>query len=177
MLHYTFRADQPLRFKNATLANPQKIGEAIDQIKIANDGELRPEYLWQAARDDKAHVLYPHFEWDLETAAQHHWTDTARRIIRVICVAETKKAEPSYAFISVKTPDRGTSYYSRKEIIDSAALQDIVLSQAERDLASWEKRYKELTDLCERVAEIREEVTRRRRKASAGGKGAPSSPA
>jgi hypothetical protein len=176
MLHYTFRADQPLRFKNSAAANPQKIGQAIDQIKVANDGELRPEYLWQAARDDKGHVLYPHFEWDIETAAQHHWTDTARRIIRVICVAETKKAEPRYAFISVKTPDRGTSYHSRKEIIGSAELQNIVLSQAERDLASWEKRYNELTDLCERVAEIRKEVGRRRT-SSAGGKGVPSSPA
>lgn len=146
MIKYTFN-DGPVTFKNASKADPQKIGEALAKIQEAAAGELKPEDVLEAARNNR-HVLHKHFEWDDKVAADAFRIDQARHIIRVVRVVETGSNDnPPRAFISVAT-DKGTSYRSASEVKSSSDLQTALLKQAHRELEAFLKRFHDLVDVC-----------------------------
>lgn len=161
MIKYIFK-DGPLRIKGEKDADPQKIGESLMAIKAANDGRLLPEFAWQAAQKDKKHPLHDYFEWDVQKAAEAHWTDQARHLISLIKVDDGVSETPPRAFLSVSDGVNRTSYHSLKEVVDSASLQSSVLRSAERDIIAFEKRYREILDICHLVHEIRERLARKR---------------
>lgn len=160
MLKYTFREDGPLAIKNAKIANAQVIGEALHAISEKADGQLKPHAVVEAARDRK-HPLHKHFEWDDKIAADAYRLDQARAIIRVIRIEDDEAAEgPARAFVSI-TDRGGTSYRQAEEIKNSADLQVVVLRQAERDLAAFERRYRDLKELCAAIFEARQKIAAR----------------
>ena len=144
---YEFSA-APLRFKDSRYADAQKIGEALDAIRVANGGKLPTKAIWETAKDDRSNALHRHFEWDVKKAAQAHWHDTANALVQVIRIIDIDDGEPKRAFLSIKTPGESVAYYSRKDVARSAEFQRIVLNDAYRDLSAWERRYQELEDLC-----------------------------
>ena len=162
MITYVFR-DDPVTIRNASKADPQKIGEALAEIKAKHGGDLRPRYVWSAVKDHPRHPLHKHFQWDVQKAAEAHWTDQARELIRVVRVVDSERPDdpPVPAFISVSDKG-GASYRSASEIRSSAYYQHIVMKQALRDLESWQRRYRELSDVCPMVsaaaAKLRQEV-------------------
>lgn len=158
MIRYIFK-DDPLTIKNAAKANPQRIGEAL--IKIANSagGRLTPKAVVESAREPK-HVLHRHFDWDDATAASKWRLDQARTLIRAIRVEEDD-AEPVPAFLSAQDGS-GVAYHTHSAVQSSADLQLAILRGAERDLQAFERRYRELSDICESVREAREKASRRR---------------
>lgn len=161
MLRYTFR--EPTVFQGNAQADPQRIGEALAKIAKKSGGELTPHATVDAARDRK-HVLHPHFEWDDKRAAENHRLDQARAIIRSITVEDLETSEPpARAFHSITAKDgNGTSYRTLKEVLSSPDLQEILLKAAERDLAAFEARYRELVDVCALVKAARQEIVKRR---------------
>jgi len=57
-----------------------------EEIKLAlkaleNKGKLNPKDVFEAAKDP-SNVLHQEFDWDKDRAAQQHWLDTARSLIR-----------------------------------------------------------------------------------------------
>jgi hypothetical protein len=163
MIRYVFSDDEPLRIKAAHMADPQKIGEALEQIRLEH-GVLKPQAVVEAAQD-LASPLHPHFEWDDRAAAHRYRLDQARTLIRVIRVEDDSAGEPPRAFYTVTTRD-GQAYHSLEEVRTSADLQRAVQERALRDLEGFLQRYNEISEVCEivRVAKMKlEEMTNGRR--------------
>lgn len=160
MIRYVFRDGDPLVFKAADQADPQAIGEALEEIKTRTGGELRAKDVLDAARDKK-HVLHKHFEWDDKVAADRYRLDQARSIIRVIRVWDEGDAEePVRAFLSVAA-DKGTVYRSVEDVKSSRDLQIAVMNRANTDLDAFMRRYRELTDVCQFVHQAKGALQKR----------------
>ena len=158
MIRYAFK-DKPLTVKAANRADPQKWGEALARIREQHDGHLRARDVWRTAKDNPRNPLHKHFEWDVQKAAEAHWTETARTIIRSITVEDSDgEMKPAYFSVNQKS---GTSYRSYEDVMESADLQFAVLQAAERDLRAWEARYHELEDICDIVRDARLKVADR----------------
>lgn len=158
MIKYCFK-DEWVALKNASKADPQKIGEALAGISTKQGGRLEPEHVVNAARDAK-NVLHKHFEWDDKVAAHAHRLDQARGIIRSVRVLDGDGSGDKPAFISIA--DRGVSYRSAGEVADSRVLQLAVLAQAERELEAFERRYAMLKNVCQLVAAARDGIRQAR---------------
>jgi hypothetical protein len=161
MVSYTFR-DGPVTIKNAKRADPQKIGTALAKIAEQQKGRLTPPAVVEAARDAR-NPLHKHFEWNDQLAAESFRLEQARMLIRSVALVGDGDTEPAPAFLSI-SDKIGTSYRSMGEIMDSADLQSAVLASAERDLIAFEKRYRQLKDICEIVSDAREKIAARRTK-------------
>lgn len=161
MIKYVFRDDRVLAIKKASEADPQKIGEALAEIAGNAGGHLTPSAVVMAARKRDS-VLHKHFEWNDKTAAEAYRIDQARDLVSSIHV-ETADASTgaARAFLSI-TDKGGKSYRSLAEIMGSADLQLKVLASAERDLLSFESRYRSLNDICDLVRDAREKVAARK---------------
>lgn len=159
MIRYVFR-DSPVCLKNAAKADPQAIGEALAKVAAANAQRLEPEAVIETARNAKS-PLHKHFDWDDKTAAHAHRLTQARALIRLIRVQDENAGGNVPAFVSIA--DNGTSYRPMAEVKSSAALQALVLRQAERDLEAFQRRYRDLVEVCRLVgmasAVVREKIT------------------
>lgn len=158
MIVYSFR-DEPVAILNAKKADPQKIGLALAKIAQEGAGRLTPSAVVEAARSEKS-PLHRHFEWDDAKAANSWRLDQAREIIRVIRIEEDGE-EPTRAFLSVKDGD-GTAYRTSHEVSGSVELQLAVLRQAEKDLESFQRRYRDMVDICADVESVRSKVRTQR---------------
>jgi hypothetical protein len=161
MTTYTFR-DAPLFLHNGEDADPQVIGEALEQIAAANGGLLTPAALVTAARS-RRHPCNKHFEWRDKEAAEQYRLEQARSLIRMIRVVDEQQPEMKhYAFVNIRTED-GRGYVSPQRIVTSELLQARALEMAERELSAIERRYAEISDLCAAIREWRGRLADRRR--------------
>lgn len=161
MIRYSFKSDEPLTIKAAAKASAQKLGEALALVAEKSSGHLVPKAVVEAARDKKS-PLHKHFEWDNQIAADKFRLDQARSLIRSIHV-ENSDAENGLAraFLSIREKS-GVSYRSLDDVLRSADLQQKVLAAAERDLVSFEARYRTLEDICAIIKTAREQIAVRR---------------
>ena len=163
MTRYSFVEGEILAIKARNRADPQKLGEALEAISAKSGGRLTPPSVVEAARDKKS-PLHKHFEWSDPAAAEAYRLDQARSLIRCIHVESTETENGlARAFLSIKDKD-GTAYRSLSEVMSSADLQAKVLAAAERDLISFENRFRDLTDICELIRAARERIAVRRGK-------------
>lgn len=160
MIKYVFADDETVAIKNKKRANPQRIGEELERISQLHGGKLTPRAVMQEARTGR-NPLHPFFEWDDKKAAESYRLEQARHIIRIVRVEDAEMENAPRAFLSV-TDKAGTAYYSVQTVRGNSDLQMIVLRQAERDLDAFNKRYRELTDVCDLVREAREKVAAKR---------------
>lgn len=159
MTRYVFR-DVVLGFKNSHKADAQVIGETIAGIAVERGGEVTPNDLVDAARPDD-HPLHRHFEWDDSAAADAYRLSQARAIIRCVSVERADdEAGHVQAFVSV-SGDLQRSYRPMEAVLLSKDLRSRVLESAQRDLDAFKKRYRELTDVVEVVAEASKKVEKR----------------
>ncbi len=164
-IKYIFAEDAVLAIPNAKTANPQKIGESLEKIRVNAGGELTPIDVVNAARDPK-NALHAYFEWDDSVAAESFRLSQARGVIRLVRVADdASESGTARAFISI-SGEGGKSYRSLSDVKSNANLRDAVLKAAERDLGAFEARYKELSDVLPDIAAAKEKIRNRRRKAS-----------
>lgn len=172
MIKYVFEDEQPTRIKNAKRANPQKLGEAISKLEGEKPKSL-PKALVEAARA-RAHPAHPHFTWDDALAAEERRLDQARELIRIVLVVdESISDEPIRAFPSFSVGER-REHHNIQDVMKNSDLMEAMLRQAERDLQSFEDRYRTLDDVCKHVRKARDAVTARRRsRARAGDESRP----
>lgn len=126
----------------------QKAGEALARIEKAHNGRLEPEFVVDAARDDKS-PLHPHFEWDDATAAEAHRADQAREIIRSLTIDISRsnlEPRPIRAYVNV-TVDDAPHYANVATAMSSRELRQQVISRAWSELEAWRQRHAELTEL------------------------------
>jgi hypothetical protein len=140
-------------------ADPQVVGEALERIRLEHGGELHAYHTWNDAKDI-THPLHRFFQWDVQKAAEAHWLDQARALIRSVRVIDIEEGKPLRAYLSIY--DDGRSYRSIDDVLRSRDLRDIVLEQAQRDLDAWTHRFRELQDIVALIEPARRELTRRR---------------
>jgi hypothetical protein len=137
-------------FKGAANADPQVIGESLEEIARQHNGRLKPRYVWEAARASPRHPLHKHFEWDVQKAAEFYWDESARRLTRSIMILpnedEDSNQPPRRAWISVG--DDGTKYHRVGEVLVEADLQLSVMKKALAELEGWIDRYASLESIC-----------------------------
>ena len=160
MIKYVFREDEPIRIKSAAQANPQVIGETLAKLADDAKGELTPKAVVDAARK-KTHPLHAHFEWNDALAAEAYRLDQARNLIRIVRVEDDRTEDGTApAFVSINDGD-GRAYRSYENVQRSADLQIALLKQAKRDLEGWERRYRDLVDVCAIVAQAKQKIEER----------------
>ena len=161
MIRYVFKEDEPTRIKAAAKADPQQIGEALSAISDQQGGRLTPKMVVEAARVASS-PLHQHFEWDDAAAADAYRLDQARNLIRIVRVEDEGAEEPTpRAFLSI-SDDMGVAYRSLDAVRKSSDFQQSLLAQAEKDLEAFERRYRQMVDICEIVRTARERISRRR---------------
>ena len=163
MIRYVFDKEKVLPIKGKDKANPQKIGEELARLSAKTKGRLTPKAIVEAAKDSR-NILHRHFDWEDKTAAQKWRISQAQDLVRAIHTenADTESGV-ARAFLSINDKD-GTSYRALDEVLSSADLQSKVLAAAERDLLTFEQRYRNLTDICDLIREARHQITLRRSK-------------
>jgi hypothetical protein len=157
---YSFRDGAILTFSKAKDADPQAIGEELDRITAEHGGRLDPNHVVEAAVP-RANVLHKHFEWDDAKAALGFRVSQAREIIGAIHVLTSKRKPPARGFLSI-VDDVGRSYRRLEEVLSNRELRLRVLEQAQADLDAFERRYRELRDICSIVRRAREKVSARK---------------
>jgi hypothetical protein len=91
------------------------IGRELDRIaemhKIGSARALDPRLVWDAVKRDKASVLRKFYNWNPREAAEAHWLDRTRQIMRSVRLVEVdlgsreRHVAPwEYAEVSVVTP-------------------------------------------------------------------------
>lgn len=152
---YTF--SETSVFQNKDKADADKIGAELEKLTSENGGRLQPAAVVEQARNKKS-PLHRHFEWDDTKAASAYRLDQARSIIGAVrIVSNDDDEEPQRAWLSIV--DRGgAAYHTIAEVTGSRELQLALLQQGERDLLAWERRYKDLTDICQIVRAARERM-------------------
>ena len=161
MIKYIFRDDIIPPIANAAKANPQLIGEALAKVADANGGRIKPiDVVAEAASNP---TLHQHFEWDDRKAAIAHRLDQARVLLRVIRIDDDTSSDQPRAFLSI-TEKSGTAYRTLQDVINSTYLQALVLKQADRDLDAFQRRYRDLEDVCDVIREARALVAARSRR-------------
>lgn len=161
MIRYAFKEDEPVRIKAATHANAQVIGEALASVADEQGGRLTPRMVVEAAKT-KDHPLHRHFEWDDAVAADAYRLDQARNLIRLVRVEDAGASDPQpRAFLSI-SDDQGVAYRPLEAVRKSSDFQQALLAAAERDLEAFERRYRQMKDICEIVRTARERIVGRR---------------
>jgi hypothetical protein len=72
---------------------------------LGDGGYIEPAAVVEAARDPKC-ILHDEFEWDIRAAAEAHWLDTARSLIRFVRLETTTEPSKTMAPFYVIDPAR-----------------------------------------------------------------------
>lgn len=161
-VRYVFKG--PPRITGSTGADSQAIGECMVNLAQRHGGKLQPQDVVDEARDEK-HPIHRHFEWDDAIAAEAHRRDQARELINCVVVERGDDARREPLFVAINEGRGGTFHRLFAEVRTNPQLQWLLMEQATNDLIAWEKRYRELGDVCALVREAREKLIEQRRAA------------
>lgn len=130
----------------------QVVGEELERIGAANDGQVAPAEVVEAARPEEA-PLHVCFEWDDEVAAELYREDQARAIIRsVVFVERIGEDDPPrvvQAYVHVDTCGGDACYLPTAIVMSDAELRDQVLADALALLRGVQRRFEHLGELRE----------------------------
>jgi len=164
MTEYFTEDETILRIKNAKEFDVQAFAEAALEER-AEDGSIDAEKIVRAAENNPAHPAYKHLEWDDKKAAHKHRIDQVRALLRYVNISLPGRTEIVPAFISLPAKEGGgRGYYKAAEVVSSERLTDLLLEQAERDIAAWNARYGMLLDLGQYAKAALESIRKEREK-------------
>jgi len=162
-IRYVFK-DKPITLMNADTADPQRIGEALAEIKEQTNGRCNSKTILDAARDRDSY-LHQFFEWRDTIAAEKYRQGQARELVACLNIVEGKgKRERRLpAFISLVDEKTGRGYHSVREVMDSASLSALALRQVESEMLAMENRLLQFGEICNAIRHARELIAARRR--------------
>lgn len=127
----------------------QQAGEALAKIEKDHNGRIEPEFVVDAAKDEK-HALHGHFQWDDALAAVEYRRDQAREIIRSLRIdisrSNVEPPRPIRAYVNVTVED-APHYASVTTAMGSKELRQQVIARAWAELEAWRCRHAELVEL------------------------------
>lgn len=152
-----------------------QIRTRINEIAARNSGRIRPDDVVADARDPSS-PLHERFEWDVEKAAQAHWLDTARELIRAVRVTITTDTTivSSVAYVRDPTMESDEQGYvsvaslrddqdlAREAIVYEFARAAGALRRA-REVAAALNMQKEVESLISRVERVKAKAEKSRK--------------
>lgn len=101
-------------------ADPQIVGEALEAVREAGGGKLKPAEVVEEARP-KTSDLHPFFTWKNSEAAEKWRVHEARQLINVIAIeapTEDDEAATAPAFVNVRVADEAgvEQYYQSSSV-------------------------------------------------------------
>ena len=131
-------------------ANPQKIGDRLEALRLKNGGLLTAALVVSDARKLRA----PHhhcFEWDEAEAARQYRLEQARYLLRSVAVvmkdSATGEERTVRAFVNFRD-DSGTPYTSLYAAMSDPEIRAQILVRAKAEFDTWRDRYNELEELA-----------------------------
>ena len=110
-------------------------------------GEINPKEVVRDARDEK-HILHPCFEWSDDIAAEKYRIEQAKQLIRCVVIKDEEKQIETRAFVNVSiAEDKPKMYHTTAVVLKNEYACNLLLKQAERDIISFQDKYKSLTEL------------------------------
>jgi hypothetical protein len=138
----------------------KRVGPELVRI---NDryGDIKPEVVVDEAKSPRS-KLHRYFEWDVRKAAEKHWLEQARHLIRSVKIQVTVSAyeEPKEVRAFIKIDRSANGYKPIIEVFGSEDHRKLVLAKAMEELEVWKRRYREYVEF----AEVFEAVNRVQRK-------------
>jgi hypothetical protein len=136
---------------------PEEIKAVLDQIAEAHDGNLTARDVVAEAKK-KGSPLHEYFTWNVQQAAQAHWEDQARRLIRqyrfVVTTTSYVVEVPKYLRNPAAAPEQG--YVSVTKLRkDSDIAREVLLTEVSRAVSAM-RRAKEVARALGMDAEIGE---------------------
>jgi hypothetical protein len=115
-------------------------------------GDLNNETL-VAAATPKTHPLHDRLEWNDKIGGHKYRLIQASELIRSVKIkySDTEPDAEVNAFASLRREDGGRSYVPIDEIAENPINRELLLRQARRDLASFERRYRHLSEYVELI--------------------------
>lgn len=131
-------------------------------------GKIKPEDVVSFAKSHKDSALHSYFDWNVEKAAQQHWLEQARHLIRVYVtiVPNTNKTIRVYASLPGDRQQPGGGYRSMKTVLGNAELREQLLLNAFEDFQRWRIRYETLRELTPIFSAAEKVLRRKKSKAS-----------
>lgn len=124
---------------------PSSVKKELEQIRLANDGILRPADVVEFAKNHNS-ALHRHFEWDDTEAAKQYRLVQARGLISVVVQrlpGPDKEQVRVYASLST---ERGEGYRHIVDILNDDDLREKLLEDALKELRAFQKKYQRLKD-------------------------------
>jgi len=143
-MHYEFAPNYSVK------GDAQEIGEALEDVRLRNHGELHPQDVVNAAADP-ASPLHDNFEWDDSAAAVMYRRHQARYVIQSIVIVpdeETdEKFKPVRAFVNIRQgPEH--KYTSLQLALSRPDERAVVFQRALAEIAAWRHRYEALNEFA-----------------------------
>ena len=113
--------------------------------RLAGQGRLNPKSLVDESRPEDA-PLHKCFEWNDDIAAEKWREVQAAYIIRSVEVTVEQSSEPTRAFV-VTVSDGERTYKDIGYVLRNSDSRDALLDAAKRELLSFMRKYKTLSEL------------------------------
>lgn len=131
-------------------ADPEQVGLEIERLIEENGQKLEASTVVSAAENPTS-PMHNLFEWDDTKAAEEHRLQQARTLLRSIHVTiTTPKGQDIVTNLVVSTEKDGPrrrQYSTTEYALNDPELRAEVLGQALRELASFRRKYAELSEL------------------------------
>ena len=122
--------------------------QALEIIRMSHNGILRAVDVVEAAMSED-NPLHDRFEWDDTKAGYEYRIWQARQLIRYVVITVPKYKKPIIAYVSLKGDrhEEGGGYRAIVDVLSDKVQREILLREALQDLAVWQAKYEELTEL------------------------------
>lgn len=113
---------------------------------LEEQGRLTAEALVEESRPEEA-PLHDYFEWRDDVAAERWRRHQGNNIINHLVIVRPDNQEPQKLFYNIK--EAGQNYESIHAIVRQEDKYESLKNQALQELLSFQRRYKEITELSE----------------------------
>jgi hypothetical protein len=126
----------------------------LTEIRDAHGGELKPEYVLDAARDP-SHPLHSRFEWDDSVAAEKFRLEQAHTLIQKAKVAYQAPGEDgpprlTRAFVAMRAAE-GHVYDPVEEVAQDPLRRKMALADMEREWKVLRRRWEEYAEFFDMI--------------------------
>ena len=152
-----------LRVGYSLPVKPQVVGETLERIAKRNNGIVSAHDVVEEARPENS-SLHPCFDtWDVAEAAELHWIEQARKVIRsvevIVTDKKTGKEAREIAYVSVcENPQDGSMYMSTRKAMSNSEIRQRIIDDADSQLMGWHRRYGHLVEIAKEFGPIIEAI-------------------
>jgi len=132
--------------------------EELKRIAGLSGGLLMPELVVDEARN-KNNPLHEDFDWNDKSAGQSWRIEQARSLIRkVTVIVEQSENKSVRMFVSLESDRKSGGYRHINDVVSDELRLAELLATAKKELAAFEKRYKNIVELAEVFCAIKKVV-------------------